>query len=32
MGREWKDRYKRGRRTAGKSAVQAEAVMWTEIK
>lgn len=29
--REWKDRYKRGRSMAGKSAVQSEDVMWTEI-
>ena len=28
--REWKDRYKRGRRVVGKSASQSEDVMWIE--
>ena len=32
VSREWKDRYKRGRRTVGKSAVQSEDVMRSEIK
>ena len=30
--REWKARYKRGRRRVGKSALQSEDVMWTEKK
>ena len=28
--REWRDRYKRGRRMVGKTAMQAEGVKWTE--
>ena len=32
ISREWKDRYKRRRRAAGKSAVQAKDVMCSEIK
>ena len=32
ISREWKYRYKRKRSTAGKSAVQSEDVMWSEIK
>ncbi len=32
MSREWKVRYKRGRRDKGKSVSQSEAVMWSEIK
>ena len=30
--REWKDRYKRGRSSVGKSALQSEAVKWIEKK
>ena len=29
--REWKDRYKRGRSVTGKSVIQSEDVMWSEI-
>ena len=32
QSREWKNRYKRGTSTVGKSAVQWEDVMWTELK
>ena len=31
MGAERRDAYKRGRRAVGKSAVQSEDVMWTEL-
>ena len=31
MSREWRNRYKRGRCMVGKSAIQAEAVMRSEI-
>ena len=31
QSREWKYRYKRGRSTVGKSAVQSEDVMWSEL-
>ena len=32
MGRERKNRYKRGRREEGKSVSQSEDAMWSEIK
>ena len=32
VSREWKDRYKRRRRAGGKTAAQAKAVKWSEIK
>ena len=32
QSREWKNRYKRNTSTVGKSAVQWEDVMWTELK
>ena len=31
QSREWKDRYKRGRSKGGKSPLQSEDVMWTEL-
>ena len=30
-GRKWKSRYKRGRSVTGKSVIQSEDVMWSEI-
>ena len=32
QSREWKDRYKRRRSKGGKSPLQSEDVMWTELK
>ena len=32
QSREWKNRYKRNIRMVGKSAIQGEDVMWTELK